>query len=81
MSGERGRVRWQCRRALLELDLIFSRFLEIHFDKLDEGQLADLADLLKCEDHDLWAMVNGSVPCAEPRWEEMVALLRGQYTA
>ena len=29
MSINRGRVRWQCRRALLELDLVFTRFLEL----------------------------------------------------
>ncbi|HRQ59095.1 MAG TPA: succinate dehydrogenase assembly factor 2 [Azoarcus taiwanensis] len=78
MSINRGRVRWQCRRALLELDLVFTRFLQEHFDSLDESQLADLDDLLKCEDHDLWAMVNGSKPCAERRWEEMIAMLRAQ---
>lgn len=78
MSINRGRVRWQCRRALLELDLVFTRFLQEHFDSLDESQLADLDDLLKCEDHDLWAMVNGSKPCTERRWEEMVAMLRAQ---
>lgn len=80
MSINRGRVRWQCRRALLELDLVFTRFLQEHFDSLDESQLADLDDLLTCEDYDLWAMVNGSKPCAESRWEEMIALLRAQRT-
>jgi antitoxin CptB len=60
MTLNRGRVRWQCRRALLELDLVFTRFLERHFDRLTDGQLADLDDLLLVEDHDLWAMINGS---------------------
>ncbi|MCL4760006.1 MAG: succinate dehydrogenase assembly factor 2 [Rhodocyclaceae bacterium] len=76
MSIERGRVRWQCRRALLELDLVFTRFLERHFEHLDEKQLADLDDLLRCEDHELWAMVNGSQPCGQDRWKEIIALLR-----
>ncbi len=76
MTLNRGRVRWQCRRALLELDLVFTRFLERHFDRLDDGQLADLDDLLRVEDHDLWAMLNGSQPVANDRWKEMVDLLR-----
>jgi antitoxin CptB len=76
MTIDKGRVRWQCRRALLELDLVFTRFLERHFDSLSENQLADLEDLLRCEDHELWAMVNGSRPCTEDRWREMIALLR-----
>ncbi len=76
MSINRGRVRWQCRRALLELDLVFTRFLAQHFDTLDEAQLVDLDDLLRCDDYDIWGMVNGSIPCQEKRWEGMVALLR-----
>lgn len=75
MTINRGRVRWQCRRALLELDLVFTRFLEKHFDSLTEDQLADLDDLLSGDDYDIWAMVNGSKPCEKERWREMVALL------
>ncbi len=76
MTLNRGRVRWQCRRALLELDLVFTRFLERHFDRLTDDQLADLDDLLLVEDHDLWAMVNGSKPITNDRWKEMMDLLR-----
>ena len=78
MTLNRGRVRWQCRRALLELDLVFTRFLERHFDRLTDGQLADLDDLLLAEDHDLWAMINGSKPVTDDRWKEMVELLRAK---
>jgi antitoxin CptB len=52
-------VRWQCRRALLELDLVFARFLERHFDRLTDDQLADLDDLA-CRGSRPWAMINGS---------------------
>ena len=78
MTLNRGRVRWQCRRALLELDLVFARFLERHFDRLTDDQLADLDDLLLVEDHDLWAMINGSKPVTNDRWKEMVELLRAK---
>ena len=76
MNINRGRVRWQCRRALLELDLVFARFLDRHFDRLSDDQLADLDDLLRCDDYDIWAMVNGSKACEVDRWQEMVGLLR-----
>ena len=72
----RGRVRWHCRRALLELDLVFTRFLDTRFDQLTDAQLEDLEDLLLTEDHDLWAMVNGSRPCTVDRWKELIGLLR-----
>jgi len=75
LTINRGRVRWQCRRALLELDLVFTRFLEKHFDRLNDDQLADLEHLLRCDDYDIWAMVNGSKPCEVERWKEMIGLL------
>lgn len=78
MTINRGRIRWQCRRALLELDLIFQRFLELQFDQLDETQLVALEELLRTEDHDLWAMVNGSKPCADEGHAAILALLRAQ---
>lgn len=76
MTIDRGRVRWQCRRALLELDLVFTRFLERDFDALNESQLADLDDLLRCEDHELWGMVNGSLVCDKDEWKGILALLQ-----
>lgn len=76
MSTNRGRVRWQCRRALLELDLVFTRFLERDFDRLTDDQVADLEELLRCDDYDIWAMVNGSKACEVDRWKEMIGLLR-----
>ena len=76
MSINRGRIRWQCRRALLELDLVFTRFLERDFVRLTDDQLADLDDLLRCDDYDIWALVNGSKACEVDRWQEMIDMLR-----
>ncbi|GHU24058.1 hypothetical protein FACS189497_04840 [Betaproteobacteria bacterium] len=75
-TSHRGRVRWQCRRALLELDLVLERFLERHFDRLDDSQLVVFEELLRSDDYDLWAMVNGSKPCEVERWQGLVGLLR-----
>ncbi|HRD33821.1 MAG TPA: succinate dehydrogenase assembly factor 2 [Rhodocyclaceae bacterium] len=76
MMINKGRLQWQCRRALLELDLVFKRFLERDFDRLDDGQLVALEELLRLEDHDLWAIVNGSKPSRNAREGAIVALLR-----
>ena len=76
MTMNRGRMRWHCRRALLELDLVFQRFLEKDFDQLDDDQLVVLEELLREEDHDLWALVNGSQPCSDVRKNELLLLLR-----
>jgi len=75
MKINRGKVRWQCRRSLLELDLVLARFLEKEFDRLDDDQLGDFEDLLRCDDYDLWAYINGSKPCEVARWQKIVAQL------
>jgi len=54
-----GRLKWHCRRALLELDLIFQRFWSRYENELDVRGEAVLARLLELEDHDLWALVSG----------------------
>ncbi|MFC4486284.1 MULTISPECIES: FAD assembly factor SdhE [Tepidiphilus] len=77
MTSPKGRIRWHCRRALLELDLIFQDFLEVEFDRLGDEELAILEELLALEDHELWALVNGTRPIPRPHWSGMVEKLRG----
>jgi succinate dehydrogenase flavin-adding protein (antitoxin of CptAB toxin-antitoxin module) len=72
-----GRLRWRMmRRGLLELDLVFDRFLAGRFASLEPDQLAALDRLLDCEDIELWAMISGRTPCERPEFAELVELLR-----
>ena len=47
------RLKWRCRRGLLELDLVLERYLRTN--PADET----LAELLGLPDSDLWDIVNG----------------------
>ena len=60
---ERDRIRWHCRRGLLELDLVLERFVTRHLDELNAGQTEVFKELLAYEDNDLLDMVMGR---AEP---------------
>ncbi len=72
-----GRLRWRMmRRGLLELDLVFDRFLAGRFASLAPDQLAALDRLLDCEDIELWAMISGREPCERPEFAELLELLR-----
>jgi len=55
--AEIDRVRWQCRRGLLELDVVLTRFLDRHFEALSPQQRAAFSRLLDYPDNDLWAFV------------------------
>ena len=71
-----GRLRWHCRRALLELDLVFERFWAQQGDRLDEETAAALEKLLAMEDHEMWQLVSGRVETDDPQLKGLVELLR-----
>jgi len=69
------RIRWRCRRGLLELDLILARFLDARLPGLDAGQLEQFKALLEEADNDLLDMAMGRQE-PPPRHRAMVDMLR-----
>jgi antitoxin CptB len=67
---ERERLRWKCRRGLLELDIVLQRYLLQHPDD------ASLSELLDLPDNDLWDIVAGRSDSYESHLTEVVARLR-----
>ncbi|MDP2822795.1 MAG: succinate dehydrogenase assembly factor 2 [Sulfuritalea sp.] len=70
------RLKWHCRRALLELDLVFDRFWERYETNLDEHGEAALESLLELQDHDLWALLSGREVTDDPQLVAMIERLR-----
>jgi antitoxin CptB len=73
---EMRRLRWRCRRGLLENDLVLARFLERYADLLEEPQLAVLNDLLALPDPDLWELLCGRREAPDSRFKGILAALR-----
>ena len=67
------RLKWKCRRGLLELDLVLNDFIEKHLREID---LHALNDLLELEDNDLWDIVSGRSNRYDERHGGIVARLR-----
>jgi antitoxin CptB len=67
---EREKLRWKCRRGLLELDIVLSRYLVRHPDD------AELAEILDLPDNDLWDIVVGRSEGFAPHLRHLVARLR-----
>ncbi|MDR3390751.1 MAG: succinate dehydrogenase assembly factor 2 [Sulfuriferula sp.] len=57
MDAIPGRLRWRCRRGMLELDLVLGRFLHVHCAGLTAQQLAEFDALLDLPDQVLWQLV------------------------
>jgi succinate dehydrogenase flavin-adding protein (antitoxin of CptAB toxin-antitoxin module) len=66
------RLRWSCRRGLLELDLVFEKFIPT----LKDEDVQPLAALLELPDQELWDIVSGRTDAYDRRFEQTVARLR-----
>ena len=75
-AAELNRLRWQCRRGLLELDLVLERFLERHGDHLQGEHLACFRILLEYADNDLLDLIRARAECRDARLAEVLAWLR-----
>ena len=71
-SRELSRLRWRCRRGLLENDLILARFLDLRGDAVTEPELIGLDRLLDLSDNELWDLLSGRL---EPEDAAMRPLL------
>jgi len=49
-SGELGRLRWSCRRGMLELDMVLLPFLDHHYETLTPEQKKVFERLLEEQD-------------------------------
>ncbi len=71
------RLRWRCiRRALLELDITLTRFLDDGFDQLSDAEQQVFVELADMEDHDLWYLISGKSECDDHRFEPVLAKIR-----
>jgi len=66
----RERLKWKCRRGLLELDLVLERYLR------SNPEDTELSELLELQDNDLWDIVSGRSDRYDGRFQGIVARLR-----
>jgi len=64
------RLKWKCRRGLLELDLVLERYLT-----RNPGD-SELWTLLDLPDNDLWEIISGRSDRYDARFRGVVARLR-----
>jgi antitoxin CptB len=74
---EKGRLRWQCRRGMLELDYVLERYLDEHYDAAGAAERADFVTLLGCQDQDLnrWLILGD--PPDDPALAPLIRKVRG----
>ena len=75
---EQNRIRWQCRRGMLELDLLLSAFLETGYPALDPSMRLSFVRLLEQSDQTLQRWLLGDGLDVESDFQQIVRTLRNQ---
>lgn len=70
------RLRWACRRGMLELDVLLERFVSMHLESLRPSEIDAFGKLLQQSDQDLhdWLLKGSAV--ADPDLRGIVGLIR-----
>ena len=74
--NHQARMRWRCRRGMLELDIVLQRFIDNHYDQLDEHQLELFEMLLSLSDHDLWNIIIDNTKEPDNQFQPVLKLLQ-----
>ena len=75
MTIEISRLRWACRRGMLELDVLLGVFLEEAYSKLPKEQQEQFEQLLSCNDQELFEWLTGKRE-PDPEFKTMVEQVR-----
>ncbi|WP_092401958.1 MULTISPECIES: FAD assembly factor SdhE [Candidatus Ichthyocystis] len=69
------RLRWRCRRGMLELDIILNRFLDNHASSLTDIQIAALARFLDYSDPDMLNVLMGRLSTNDAEIDHLVGMV------
>ncbi|MDP5135240.1 succinate dehydrogenase assembly factor 2 [Rheinheimera baltica] len=69
------RLRWACRRGMLELDVLLAPFVEAGYDALTLDQKRDFERLLACDDPDLFSWFMGHATSPDPAIQALIKLI------
>jgi antitoxin CptB len=81
-ESDRSRLYWQCRRGMLELDLLLQGFFDLKIDTLTNKEIVAFTELLECADDQLLGYFMGRVVPSDQRIAEIVSKIRhaAQYS-
>ena len=75
LTDNKPRLRWACRRGMLELDVLFMPFVEEAYDELSIENKAAFERLLVCQDPELFAWFMGHEACEDKELNAMVQII------
>ena len=73
---ELDRLRWRCRRGMLENDLMLTRFLDVRGAGITDQEVVALGRLLDLSDNELWDLLAGRQEPADAAVKPLLDALR-----
>ena len=71
----KAKLKWACRRGMLELDVLFIPFVNEAYDDLTDAQQLTFERLLTCQDPELFAWFMGHESCGDQELKEIVQII------
>lgn len=71
------KLRWQCRRGMLELDFVLERYLDEQYTRVDSDEQLLFQDLLSAQDPELQAWLLNGIAHPDPRYHALITRIRG----
>lgn len=73
------KIRWRCRRGMLELDLLLNRFLDKALFQLNADEVGSFEKLLESPDPDIYYWLMGNQSPDDKELSRIVQLIRMHY--
>jgi antitoxin CptB len=71
------KLRWQCRRGMLELDFVLDRYLNDHYASVSETEQRQFRDLLSAQDPELQTWLLNGQPHPDASYQALIRRIRG----
>ena len=71
----KAKLKWACRRGMLELDMLFIPFVDEAYDNLSVSQQITFERLLTCQDPELFAWFMGHEICEDQELNAIVQII------
>jgi antitoxin CptB len=81
LPNRKAKIKWNCRRGMLELDLMLKSFSENNLDNLSESQVCAFEKLLEMQDPDIYHWLTTENILKEEELADIVSTIRSYYKA
>lgn len=78
-TEQKARIIWHCRRGMLELDLILTRFMTQYFDTLTTHEVTIFEKMLTYPDPEIYVWLIGQVTPVDEEIAEIVTFIRAHH--